>query len=366
VKSPKLTSPDWSLGIVVLFLMVIGMIMMFSTTSVTGLSQYGDAYYFVKKHGIFLLVGLGLFVLGIRIPHQVYKEYAFQGFFFGVFLLLLTLFPVLGVKVGGAQRWLNLGAFYLQPVEIMKFFIAVFLSVSLANKQTEIKDFMKSVGPILLMLMVPIMILAKQPDLGNIILILLVTFSLLFLAETPLSHMFALLSSGLVLIATSIMLYPYQLRRIKSFLDPWKDPLGQNYHIIQSFIAIGSGGFLGHGIGQSKLKYFYLPLHYSDFVFSILCEEGGWIFAVIVLGLFGALLYRGCFIAVKAPTQYAYFLALAITFFLVFQALLNIGVVIGVFPVTGIPLTFISYGGSSYVMSLFLVGVLLNISRSRA
>ena len=200
---------------------------------------------------------------------------------------------------------------------------------------------------------------------GNVILIIMVTFMMLFVGCVHVSHLLVLIFSGVGLVATSIVSHSYQLERIQSFLNPWEDPLGKSYHIIQSFIAIGSGGVFGHGIGQSRLKFFYLPLHYSDFVFSIICEEGGLIFALLVLGLFAGFLYRGVYIAFRAPSRYSYYLALSLTLFLVVQALVNIGVVIGLFPITGIPLTFISYGGSSYIISLFCVGVLLNISKAR-
>ncbi len=356
---------DWPLLVIVSLLVVIGMIMIFSTTSMIGLSQFGNAYYFFMKQSIFIFIGVIMLILGSKINHFLYQKYAFHLFFFGVALSVLPFIPFLGVHAGGATRWIQVMGVQFQPVEIVKFCITVFLATALVYKQDKMGQFMKGVFPLLCMISIPLLLLILQPDLGNTVLTVGVVFALFFIGNINLSHMASLVLSGGIVVAVSILKNPYQLTRIFSFLDPWADPLGKSYHIAQSFIAIGSGGLFGHGFGQSKLKFFYLPLHYSDFIFSIICEEGGLFFALVVLGLFAALLYRGLFISLRKKTQslFSYYLGVGLTLFLVGQALINIGVVVGVFPVTGIPLPFISYGGSSFVMSLFFVGVLHNISK---
>ncbi len=349
---------------IILALIVLGSIMLLSTSSVVGFANYSDSYFFIKKHCFFIILGIICLLAGLNIPHQRYKEYAMPGLLVSTLLLIGPFLPVIGVKAGGASRWLNLGLCYLQPIEITKFFIIVFISTSIVNKGVGIKDFTKGVLPILMVICLPVLILILQPDLGNTILILGITMVMLFISDMRLDHLLLLILSGLFCLVVTVFTHSYQLQRIIGFISPWDDPLGKSYHIIQSFIAIGSGGIFGLGLGQSKLKFFYLPLHYSDFIFSIICEEGGLILALIVLGLFLALFYRGIRIAVKSCNEFSFYLAFGLTLLLVMQALINICVVIGILPITGIPLTFISFGGSSFVTSMFAVGVILNISKA--
>lgn len=357
----RLFKLDWALLVIVLLLALLGVIMVFSTTAVTGLNDYGDPHYFVKKQLVFLVLGLIALFVGFQIDYRFYKKYALYGILLSVILLAITLVPSIGIKSGGARRWIDLGVFQLQSVELVKFAVAVFLSAALARKQHSIADFRQGLLPILLVIVVPIILIAQQPDLGNIILIMIVMGLLFWVGRVPFMQLASLAAGALSFVVMSLLANPYQWRRISAFFNPWADPLGQNYHVIQSFIAIGSGGIFGHGFGNSKLKFFYLPLHYSDFIFSVICEEGGLLLGSIVVLLFVALLVRSCVLAKELDDPFGYFLAISLTLFLVVQAVLNISVVIGLMPVTGIPLTFISYGGSSYVISLFFVGVLLNV-----
>lgn len=347
----------------ILILVVIGIIMMFSTSSVVGYANYNDSFYFIKKHFFFLSLGGIAFLFALKFPHQRYKDLAFSGFIVAILLIVGTFIPGIGVRAGGAQRWLSLGFIVIQPVEIMKFFLVIFLASSLSNKHKTIVSFAQGLFPILAIVMIPILLLAKQPDLGNVILCFGITLILIFLSPAKLSHLLSLGGVGVGFTLLNILKNPYQMDRIRTFISPWDDPQGKNYHIIQSFIAIGSGGLWGLGLGQSKLKYYYLPLQYSDFIFSIVCEEGGFILASSVILLFGILFYRGIRIAMKSKTLFSFYLGVGVTLLLVLQALLNIGVVIGVLPVTGIPLTFVSFGGTSLITSLFLAGTLLNISK---
>jgi cell division protein FtsW len=356
---------DSILFLVVLCLVMIGGIMIMSTSSVVGEANYNDSYYFIKKHLVFLVMGIVAMGVGIKFPHQKYRKYALPGFLFSLVLLVCPLIPGIGVKTYGASRWINLGFMTLQPVEIAKFFFAIFLALSLSNKRHQLMNFRKGMFPILMVAVMPILILLLQPDLGNSILMSSVIFVLLFLSPVNLKHLWSMLGVGLLGLVGSIATHPYQLSRVKGFLFPWDDPLGRNYHVIQSFIAIGSGGFFGLGLGESKLKYSYLPLQYSDFIFSIICEEGGFITAVMVILLYSVLFYRGIKIAVQAGNYFSFYLAVALTVLLTIQAYINVGVANGVFPAKGIPLTFISFGGTSLISSLFLSGVLLNISRYR-
>ena len=362
----KSRSIDWRLIIPMIMLLVIGYIMIFSTTSFKGLSEFNDAYYFIKRQSVFLIVGSLLFLVGAWVPIKKYKALALWGYGISLGLLVITLVPGVGIKIGGAQRWLNIFGFQFQPVEVMKFWWAVGVSLVLAKKTTKLASFSKGMLPVFIIMMVPIFCLMMQPDLGNAILTLSVGFSLLFLSQLP-TIVFVLASLiGGGVVGYSVVTHPYQLARIQSFLNPWLDPLGSNYHIIQSFTAIGSGGIFGFGIGESRLKYFYLPLHYSDFIFSILCEEGGFFLAVMVVCGFGAILLRGVQISMRrAAYSFEQFLGLALTFYLIFQAIINICVVSGLFPITGIPLTFISYGGTSLISSMFCLGVIHQIGSEK-
>tara|TARA_A100001015_G_scaffold318995_1_gene440566 strand:+ start:51 stop:1157 length:1107 start_codon:yes stop_codon:yes gene_type:complete len=350
---------DFKLLVPLIILLIIGYIMIFSTTSFKGLSEFNDAYFFIKRHTFFLCIGVGLFLIGANIPIKKYEKWAPIGYLASIVLLIITLFPGVGVEVGGARRWLTIFNFQFQPVEIMKFWWAIAVSLVLSKKTVKLTNFTSGMLPVFIIILVPIFCLMLQPDLGNAILTLSVAFSLLFLSQLP-TVVFILTSLiGALIIGYSVIKHPYQLNRIQSFLNPWVDPLGANYHIIQSFTAIGSGGIFGFGIGESRLKYFYLPLHYSDFIFSILCEEGGLFLAIIVVGAFATMFIRGIQIASKQSLySFEQFLALALTFFLIFQAIINICVVSGLFPITGIPLTFISYGGTSLLSSMFCLGVI--------
>ncbi len=353
--------PDMLLLGVTMGLVFIGMLMILSSSSYIGYASYADSYYFIKKHSMYLALGLVAMAMGWRVPYTRYQTWLVPGFVGALILVALTLIPGVGVRTLGATRWLQAGPVTIQPVEMMKFAIFVYISHFLQKKQVHIGSLRKGLLPLFTIIAIPGLLIAKQPDLGNAILIFAVTMCLIWVSGARLKHLGSMALLGLSAVTFSIILHPYQLQRIKTFLDPFADPLGKSYHIIQSFIAIGSGGIFGAGLGQSKLKYHYLPLQYSDFIFSILCEEGGFILAAIVLTLFGLLLRQGMRIAQNAADDFGRYLAMGLTLQLTLQSLINIAVVTGVFPTKGIPLAFISFGGTSLVMGLFYVGVLINI-----
>ena len=230
------------------------------------------------------------------------------------------------------------------------------------RKKDQLHIFFKSIIPLFVICGGLFMLILMQPDLGNIGLIGLVILCLMFLSPIPLKYIMGVIVASTGALTVIIFQHAYQLKRVLSFLSPWKDPFGDNYHMIQSLIAIGIGGFTGVGIGESKLKYFYLPLQYSDFIFSIICEEGGFILASIVIILYAIVLFKGYHIAKQSAHYYSFYLAFGLTLLICIQAFINIAVVSGLMPVTGIPLTFISFGGTSLISSLFYVGVILNVS----
>jgi cell division protein FtsW len=268
---------DWTLFLVMIALLSIGVIMIFSTSSTVGLINHHDSYYFIKRQCVYMFMGFVALMIGLKIPHLLYKKFALLGLIAGTGLLGLTLIPGLGVRILGASRWLNIAGIQIQPVEFSKFFIAVFLASSLENKKAMRNDIFKGIFPVLFVVGFPVLILILQPDLGNSILILGITCILIFLYNARLLHLILLGLLGACFFVINLLTHPYQMARITSFISPFADPLGKDYHMVQSLIAVGSGGFLGSGLGQSKLKYFYLPLQYSDFIFAILCEEGGFL-----------------------------------------------------------------------------------------
>ena len=354
---------DYFLLIPVSILIVIGIVMLISTSSIVGSTNYNDSYYFIKKQVLFVGIGGISCLVGIMVPYHYYKKYSLQGYLIAVLLLGLTLMPKVGQLVGGASRWISIGLFNIQPVEIMKFFIVVSIANFLANKGQRVSVINQGIVAVLCLVLLPLLILFLQPDLGNLGLVLMVIGALLLVSPIPIKHLLTVSISSLGIIIVSIMSRPYQQERILAFLNPNEDPTGRNYHMVQSLIAIGSGGIWGEGIGEGKLKYSYLPLQYSDFIFSIICEEGGFILPTVILILFGMIMVRSLKIARQASTIFGFYLAIGLMLILVLQALLNIGVTIGMLPVTGIPLTFISFGGTSLIMSMFCIGVLINISR---
>ena len=263
---------DWVLLIPVILLLIIGVLMIFSTSSIVGFSNYNDAYFFIKRHLVYLCIGFFALFLGTVINHHVYEKKLSHLFLLMIVLLLITLSP-LGVKLGGAQRWLDLGFIRFQPVELAKFVIIIFTATGLARSKDILSRFLKGCFPILAVASIPLALLLLQPDLGNTGMILMVMFALFFLSNMPFKHIGTLVGMSFTALVGIILSNDYQMKRVIAFLDPWADPLGKNYHMIQSLIAIGSGGFWGLGLGESKLKYFYLPLQYSDFIFSGLTKS---------------------------------------------------------------------------------------------
>lgn len=353
---------DWGVIIPMIVLVILGFIMIMSSSAAFAKQYYGDSFFFMKRHFVYTLIGAGAFILGMRTPHALYKQYFFYGFALSLVLLVMVFLPVVGVRIAGANRWLNLGFMNIQPVEVAKFFVIVFVGMALENKDDKMKNFFQGMVPILAVVGLPVLLVLLQPDLGSALIILSTTFTLFFLSKVPLKQLVSLGVVGVIGIIGNILLHPYQMERVRGFLSPWDDPMGRNYHMIQSMIAIGSGGTWGLGLGESKLKYFYLPLQYADFIYSVVCEEGGFILGVIVIVLFGLLAIKGMRAALQAKTLYGYYLGCGVTCVVTYQAIINMGVVIGVLPVTGIPLTFISFGGTSLVTSMFYIGVLANVS----
>ncbi|HAR63345.1 MAG: putative lipid II flippase FtsW [Candidatus Margulisiibacteriota bacterium] len=356
------SAPDYIFLFSVFLLLIIGFIMILSSSQAVGLDFFNDSYYFIKRHAIYLFLGMGAFSLGVFIDYKNYRKWAAGGLILTVFLLFLTYVPGIGRNELGATRWVNLGIFSFQPSELAKLAIIIFVATYLENKKIVIRSFLQGVMPVLMVVGFIGAIVLIQPDLGTTIVILSISFIMIYASGAKTWHMFILALIGARTALWVIWRSPYQKERILAFLDPWKDSLGIGFHIIQSWLAIGSGGFFGLGLGNSRQKFYYLPQQFTDFIFAILCEEGGFIFATFVVVLFGIFLWKGLLISVKAPDYFSRYLVLGLVCWIFLQAFINISVVLGLLPTTGIPLTFLSFGGTALVVNLYSVGIITQIS----
>ncbi|MBU5595399.1 stage V sporulation protein E [Amphibacillus sp. MSJ-3] len=356
-------STDWKLMIAIYILVVIGILMVYSASSIWTSYKFDDAFYFGKRQFLFAVVGL-IAMHGVsRIPYHNWRIYSKHILLGCIFLLILVLIPGIGLVRGGARSWIGVGAFSIQPAEFIKLALLIFLADRVAERQKDITSLKKGFGPLLLLIFFCFALIMLQPDLGTGVILVSSCFILLFISGAKIKHFIFLALLGIVGLTGLIISAPYRINRITAFINPWDDPLGNGFQIIQSLYAIGPGGLFGLGFGKSLQKYFYLPEPHNDFIFSIIAEELGFIGATIILSLFFYLLWKGVQIGLNAPDKFGSLLAIGIVIQISLQVLINISVVIGLIPVTGITLPFLSYGGSSLTLTLAAMGIVLNISR---
>ncbi|MBR2569188.1 MAG: stage V sporulation protein E [Paenibacillus sp.] len=357
------TAPDMWLILAVVSLLAIGIVMVYSAGAVLAFREYGDSFYFVKRQLLFAGLGLIAMFITMNVDYHVWKRYAKIGLVACFVLLIIVLIPGIGVVRGGARSWLGIGSFGIQPSEFMKLGMIVFLSYMLSESKHSITNFTKGLLPALGVMGLAFGIIMLQPDLGSGTVMMGASLLVIFVAGVRMKHLVGLGMIGVAGLVGLILAAPYRMKRITGFLDPWQDPLGTGYQIIQSLYAIGPGGLTGLGLGASRQKYSYVPEPQTDFIFSILAEELGFIGCVTVILLFLIVVWRGMRAAITAPDTFGSLLAAGIVGIVAVQVIINVGVVIGMMPVTGITLPLISYGGSSLTLMLTALGVLLNISR---
>ncbi|KIL41749.1 stage V sporulation protein E [Gordoniibacillus kamchatkensis] len=357
------SAPDLYLITATLLILTIGVIMVYSASAVLAFREHGDSFYYLKRQGLFAVLGVVAMFFTMNVDYWIWKKYAKIGLLVCFALLLIVLVPGIGDVRGGARSWLGIGSFGIQPSEFMKMGMIIYLSKLLSEKQSGITEFTKGLLPPLALMGLAFGLIMLQPDLGTGAVLCGASLLIIFTAGARLKHLGLLGLVGLAGFVGLIIAAPYRLKRITAFLDPWSDPLGAGYQIIQSLYAIGPGGLVGLGLGMSRQKYSYLPEPQTDFIFSIVSEELGFIGAATVLLLFLLLIWRGMRAAVTAPDTFGSLLAVGITGMIAVQVIINIGVVIGMFPVTGITLPLVSAGGSSLTLILASLGILLNISR---
>lgn len=357
------TAPDILLISATVSLLIIGLVMVYSASAVMAEYNFDDSFFFLKRQLFFASLGIVIMLFMMNLDYWSYRKMTKPLMIVCFLLLVIVLIPGVGLVRGGARSWLGVGAFSIQPSEFMKIAMIFFLAKYLSEKQKYITTVKRGLVPTLGLVLVAFGLIMLQPDLGTGAVMVFTSVAMIFIAGAQIKHFVVLGLMGLAGFVGLIVSAPYRLQRITSFLDPWSDPLGSGFQIIQSLYAIGPGGFLGLGLGDSRQKYFYLPEPQTDFIFAILSEELGFLGGAFVLSCFAILLWRGLRIALYAPDLYGTLLATGIIGMIAIQVMINIGVVIGLMPVTGITLPFLSYGGSSLTLMLTSVGVLLNISR---
>ena len=360
---PRKLRPDtWLFGVAVVLLSV-GVVMVYSASAIVAAERFHDPYFFLKKQIFWALLGALALWLALRVDYRRLEGLVVPLLLVAGVLLVLVLVPPLGQAINGTRRWIRLGPVSFQPAELAKLALVVYLAAFLARRRDALGDFRRDLLPPLAVAGMLAALVLAQPDLGSCLTLVALTFALLFLAGGRVRHLALVLAPALPLLAVAVWAAPYRIRRVTTFLDPWSDPRGSGFQIIQSWLAFGNGGLLGQGIGGSQQKLFYLPEAHTDFIFAIVGEELGLVGALAIVGLFVVLAWRGLRIGLRAPDPFGAYLALGITVLIATQAVVNLGVVTGLLPTKGLPLPFISFGGSALLVTMLATGVLLNISQ---
>lgn len=340
----------------------LGVVMVFSSSSIMAVRDYGNSLHFLVRQGVYALLGLGLLAVLMRMDYRCWHKLAWPVLILCIVLLAAVLVPGVGKRVGGATRWINCAGFTFQPAEAAKLGLVIFMAHSLSRKQAKVKTFRFGFLPYILILSILLGLLLAQPDLGSALTLGLVAVTMLLVAGTRLSYLAGVGLIALPFLYFLVMNVDYRRRRIMAFLNPWEDPSDTGFQIIQSWIAFGSGGPLGKGLGESKQKLFYLPEAHTDFIFSVVGEELGFIGVLVITSMFFLLIVRGFRTALQAPDKFGCYLAFGLTLLIGIEAFANMAVVLGMVPTKGLTLPFLSYGGTSLLMTLAAIGILLNVS----
>ncbi len=345
----------------VLILAGLGLIMIHSASASISFSEYGTPFHYVQRQFVFCALGL-LVMFGMSsIPYRILSPLAYLILITAFIFLAAVKVPGIGIKAGGAWRWLNIGGFSFQPSEFAKLALIIFLAYSLNKKQEQINEFFVGFFPHLFILGVFAILILSQPDLGSVVIMGAITWSMMFISGVRILHLTSLSPLLVPLIYFQIYQVPYRMERIFAFRNAWEDPLNTGYQITHSLKAFGSGGLFGKGIGLGMQKLYYLPEPHTDFILSIIGEELGLVGVITILGLYGIILIRGVQIAKNADTLFGTFMAAGLSIALGLQVSINTGVTMGLLPTKGLPLPFLSYGGTSLLISMTGMGILMNI-----
>ncbi len=345
-----------------LALVAIGIVMVYSTSAIIAGDRFGDPYYFLRRQALYAAIGFVLMILAMLFPYENLKRFAYPILVLSVLFLIGVLIPGIGHRSGGAMRWLKIQSLSFQPSEFAKLGLVIFLAYLLAKKEEKIRSFSFGFLPPVLLSGLVIALVMKEPDFGAAFFLTAMVFLLLFVSGARVIYIVGAFSIAIPVAYTFLMNVGYRHKRLMSFIRPWEDPSGTSFQIIQSFLSFGSGGFFGLGLGEGRQKLFFLPAPHTDFIFSIIGEELGLVGAMVVVLLFFILTLRGIQIGLSLEDRFGAYLALGITLMISLQAVINMGVVLGLLPTKGLTLPFVSYGGTSLIVNLIGVGILLHLS----
>jgi len=370
VKIPGMTSEsiqyDIRLLFPVLILVGIGIVMVYSASSAMALKKFGADSYFLKKQALFALAGIVALVVLRHIPYRFFRPLTYLILLSAVLMLVSIKIPGIGYAAGGAERWIKIGGLSFQPSEFARFAMIIYLAYSLSKKQEKIEVMSIGFLPHVAILILLAGLILIQPDFGSVIILCALTWIMLFAGGVKMTH----LLSGLIVVIPFAIYFmqtaDYRVKRIMSFVDPWKHSSDTGYQVVHSLMAFGSGGVLGSGIGQGYQKLFYLPEPHTDFIFSVIGEELGLLGVLIILGLYSVIIWRGFSISKNSKDLFGAFIALGLTAALGLQVVINMGVTMGLLPPKGLALPFLSYGGTSLLMNMACIGVLMNIGATEA
>jgi len=347
--------PDRWLFFLTLFLVIFGLLMVFDASFVMAVQTFSDKFHYFRLQCLWAFLGLVFLIFASLVNYHFWKKISFPLFLFSLILLILVLIPGIGLKIWGGRRWLGIGEFYFQPSELAKTTFVIYLA-SMFEKKRNFGQFLFLVGLVGLLVIL-------EPDLGTSLILIFSAFVVFFVSGARLKEIFSFAFLSLIAIMIFIFTSSYRLSRFKAFLNPKNDSLNTSYHLRQVILALGSGGWLGRGIGQSRQKYLFLPDAASDSIFAVIGEEFGFLGATGLIIVFWLILARGIKISLEAEDRFGEILAAGLTSIIFIQSFLNLGSMVSLVPLTGVPLPLISYGGSSLLITLFNIGILLNISK---
>ncbi len=353
-----------SIFIIVMVLVAIGIVMIYSASAIYAYEKMGDSLYFLKRHLIYLLLGIVMMFMTMVVNLNTLKKYAKPIMIFSAFLLVAVLIPHIGKETGGARRWFRLGPVNFQPTEFVKIAMIIYIADLMARKKDEVRSFLHGFMPPIMVLGFTVGLILLEPDLGTAVAVSLITVIMLFISGVRVSHLLSSLLASIPALYVLVFSVAYRRRRILAFLNPWADRRGTGFQIIQSFVALGSGGIFGVGLGQSRQKLFYLPASHTDFIFSIIGEELGFLGTAVIVMLFGLFLWQGMKVVFKSEGLFEKYMSMGIVSLITLEAVINIGVTAGALPTKGLPLPFISYGGSGLIFHLAAIGLLLNAAKA--
>jgi len=349
----------------VLFLVGIGIVMVYSASSALSLKKFGADYFFLKRQAFFALLGLVALVICRHFPYQWYRPLTYPLLALAFVFLIALQFSDYGLSAGGAVRWLHVGRFMFQPSEFARFALIVYLAYSLEKKEEKLKSFSIGFLPHVVVFAAFAILIFKQPDFGSVVILGALTWLMMFIGGVRCLHLFTALVVLLPVAYYFLINAEYRVKRILSFLNPWQYPADEGYQIVHSLMAFGTGGLWGTGIGKGYQKLFYLPEPHTDFIFSVIGEELGLVGVLITIGLYALILIKGIHIARNAPDMFGSLLAVGLTTALGLQICVNMGVTLGLLPTKGLTLPFLSYGGTSLLLNMAAIGILMNISSGR-